>query len=210
MQYQAIILAAGNSSRSKLAYNKVLHKIDDKEIIYHAAINFINDNRCDSVFLVCKKQDVAIFKTIFSQQEKIVYVIGGDTRQQSVANALKFITSQYVLIHDGARPHVSKELIDKIVISLQHHKAIVPALCITDTVKKIKGNKIVKTLNREELVVVQTPQGFDSNLLKTAHINADNSNYSDDAVLIELFTDEDVYIVDGEKSNKKWTTKEDF
>ena len=91
MKYQTILLAAGNSSRSSLPYNKVLHLIENKPIIYLSASNFINDERCNKIFLVCKEEEINTFKEVFTGIDKIEYVIGGKTRQESVNNALKYI-----------------------------------------------------------------------------------------------------------------------
>ena len=94
--YQLILLAAGNSTRSKLGYNKVLYTLDDKPLIYKTAKNFINDDRCNKIFLVCKESESETFKEIFKDVDKIEYVIGGDTRQQSVSNALKIIEDTFL------------------------------------------------------------------------------------------------------------------
>ena len=114
MTYQAILLAAGNSSRSALPYNKVLHLIEDKPIIYLSASNFINDERCNKILLVCKEEEINTFKEVFVGIDKIEYVIGGKTRQESVNNAITHIDSDYVLIHDGARPYYSNNLLNEI------------------------------------------------------------------------------------------------
>lgn len=210
MQYQAIILAAGTGMRSMLPYNKVLYKIEDKEVIYHAAINFILDDRCDKIFLVCNKKDIADFKNIFLNISKIEYVIGGNTRQESTKKALAFVNFKYVLIHDGARPYVTKDLIDRLIDALKNNSAVLPGLKVTDTVKKVINNKVINTLDRDQLILVQTPQAFETKLIKMAHEMADHNNYSDDASLIELFTKESVFVIDGDINNKKLTIKEDF
>ena len=148
MIYQAILLAAGNSSRSALPYNKVLHLIEDKPIIYLSASNFINDERCNKILLVCKEEEINTFKEVFVGVDKIEYVIGGNTRQESVNNALIHIDSDYVLIHDGARPYYSNNLLNEIVDKLNDHNAVIPAIKVIDTLKVVKDNKVVKTLNR--------------------------------------------------------------
>lgn len=209
MNYQTILLAAGNSTRSTLNYNKVFYLIDNKPIITLSASNFLNDDRCDKIFLVCKENEIESFKNIFNNQNKIVYVIGGKTRQESVSNALKLIDKEYVLIHDGARPFVSKELIDNVLIHLNNNEAVIPVIKLTDTIKLVKDNKVVKTLNREELVRVQTPQGFKTNVIKKAHNLAIKNDYSDDSSMVEAIN-VDVYTIEGEINNTKFTIKEDF
>lgn len=208
--YQVILLAAGNSSRSRLNYNKVLHTLNDKTIIYKSASNFINDERCNKIFLLCKENELDTFKKIFIDTNKIEYVIGGNTRQESVCNGLKHITSEYVLIHDGARPNYSMNLVNNILEKLQTFNAVVPALKVVDTIKEVKDNIVVKTVNREILRSVQTPQGFKSSLIINVHSLAQSNEYTDDSSMVENLSNEKVYVVDGEKNNYKYTEKEDF
>lgn len=208
--YQVILLAAGNSSRSGLNYNKVLHTLNDNTIIYKAAYNFINDSRCNKMFLVCKENEIDTLKEIFKDIYKMEYVIGGNTRQESVSNGLKHITSEYVLIHDGARPNYSMNLLDNILEKLQSYNAVIPALKVVDTIKEVKDNIVVKTINREVLRSVQTPQGFKTSLIVKVHKLAKNNEYTDDSSMVESLSNELVYVVDGEKNNYKYTEKEDF
>lgn len=208
--YQAILLAAGNSSRSGLNYNKVLYTLDDKPIIYISALNFINDEKCNKIFLVCKSNELDTFKKIFEQENKIEYIIGGQTRQESVSNALKHVNSEYVLIHDGARPYYSKKLLDIIVNKLDEFNAVIPAMKVTDTIKVVESGIVIKTINREMLRTIQTPQGFKTSVIKLAHSLANKQDYTDDSSMVEELTNEKVCVIDGEKDNIKYTQKEDF
>lgn len=208
--YQAILLAAGNSSRSGLNYNKVLYTLDDKPIIYISALNFINDEKCNKIFLVCKSNELDTFKKIFEQENKIEYIIGGQTRQESVSNALKHVNSEYVLIHDGARPYYSKKLLDSIVKKLDKFNAVIPAMKVTDTIKIVESGIVIKTINREMLRTIQTPQGFKTSVIKLAHSLANKQDYTDDSSMVEELTNEKVCVIDGEKDNIKYTQKEDF
>jgi len=208
--YQAILLAAGNSSRSGLNYNKVLYTLDDKPIIYISALNFINDEKCNKIFLVCKSNELDTFKKIFEQENKIEYIIGGQTRQESVFNALKHVNSEYVLIHDGARPYYSKKLLDSIVNKLDEFNAVIPAMKVTDTIKVVESGIVIKTINREMLRTIQTPQGFKTSVIKLAHSLANKQDYTDDSSMVEELTNEKVCVIAGEKDNIKYTQKEDF
>ena len=194
--YQAILLAAGNSSRSGL--------------IYKSAQNFINDEKCNKIFLVCKKSELDTFKKIFSKENKIEYVIGGQTRQESVCNALNYVDSEYVLIHDGARPYYSQELLFNIIEKFNTFNAVIPAMKVTDTIKVVEKGMVVKTIDREVLRTIQTPQGFKTSVIKLAHRLANKNNYTDDSSMVEELTNEKVCVIDGEKGNIKYTQKEDF
>ena len=208
--YQVILLAAGNTSRSGLNYNKVLYTLEDKPLIYKTALNFINDDRCNKIFLVCKENEIDTFKNIFKKINKVEYVIGGNTRQESVNNGLKHINSEYVLIHDGARPNYSISLVNNILEKLNTFNAVIPALKVVDTIKEVKDNVVVKTINREVLRSVQTPQGFKTSLIKEVHQKALSNDFTDDSSMVELLSNEKVYVVEGEKNNYKFTEKEDF
>ena len=208
--YQVILLAAGDSSRSKLGYNKVLYTLEEKPLIYKTASNFINDERCNKIFLVCKVNELDTFKEIFKDVKKINYVIGGLTRQESVSNGLNCVDSEIVLIHDGARPNYSITLVDNILEKLNDYKAVIPAIKVTDTVKVVKDGIVVKTIDREVLRYVQTPQGFNTTLIKKVHKEAKSNLYTDDSSMVEELTDTKVYAIDGEYTNTKYTFKEDF
>ena len=210
MEYQAIVLAAGNSTRSGLQYNKVLFELNNTPIIYLSTKNFINDMSCNKIFLVCKENDLEDLKKIFNGIDKIEFIIGGETRQESVNNALKLVTSEYVLIHDGARPYFTAILLNRLIAKLKEVDAVIPVWTMTDTVKEVKNGVVVKTLKRHVLKRVQTPQAFKTSVLLQAHNDAKNKLYTDDSSMVEELTDTKVYVIDGEYPNIKYTFKEDF
>lgn len=208
MKYTAIVLASGSSRRASIGYNKIFYKIDNVPVINLACKNFINDGECEQIIITYSNDEIVKLKELFDSS-KIIYIKGGLTRQESVKNALNAVKSEYVLIHDGARPFVSNDLINRLVKELESKNAIIPVINVTDTIKVIKENKVVKTLNRDELKIVQTPQAFKTTLIKKAHEKATRT-YFDDASLIEEVLNEDVYVIDGERDNIKLTYKEDF
>lgn len=210
MEYQAIVLAAGKASRSKLSYNKVFYKIDDKPMVFLSALNFIEDEDCKMVFVVCRNEEKELFNAIFKDISKIKFVNGGNTRQESVYNALKFINKEYVVIHDAARPFYSKELLINLKKQLVNCDCVIPVIDSIDTLKIVRNNKVIKTINREEVKRVQTPQGFKTSKILLAHKKANNNLYSDDSSMIEDILNEDVFVIDGEKENIKFTNQDDF
>ena len=165
MEYQAIVLGAGNSTRSGLLYNKVLFELNNIPIIYLSTKNFINDVSCSKIFIVCKESDVKKMKEIFKSVDKVEYVIGGKTRQESVNNALSLVDSDYVLIHDGARPYFTPILLNRLIAKLKEYDAVIPVWTMTDTIKVVKNNIVVKTLKRDELKRIQTPQAFKTKII---------------------------------------------
>ena len=157
-----------------------------------------------------KEQEQKDFANLI-HDERIVFTIGGKERQDSVYEGLKKVTEDHVLIHDGARPYLSKDVINRILVGLEEHDAILPMVKCKDTIKRVINNKVIETLKREELYQAQTPQSFQTDLIKKAYQKAieTNANVTDDASCVELLGGE-VYIVEGDYNNIKITTKEDL
>ena len=132
-------------------------------------------------------------------------------RQDSVYEGLKHVTSDYVMIHDGARPFVKKDLLDRLVVGMEEYKAVLAMVPCKDTIKRVKDGKVVETLIRSELMQAQTPQAFDTVLIRNAYKDAIENNIqaTDDASMLEL-QGKDVYVVEGDYDNIKITTKEDL
>jgi 2-C-methyl-D-erythritol 4-phosphate cytidylyltransferase len=146
---------------------------------------------------------------------RLVVVAGGEHRQQSVANGLARLPAEasIVLVHDAARPFVDRELIDRVLDVATHGAAAVPALPLSDTVKEVDtAGLVARTVARERLVSVQTPQAFPRAMLETAHQRARSeggSSATDDAALCERIG-QPVRVVPGSPRNLKLTTMEDF
>jgi 2-C-methyl-D-erythritol 4-phosphate cytidylyltransferase len=154
-------------------------------------------------------------KDYSEQYTKIVSVAkGGEKRQDSVLSGFRQIDptrAEIVLVHDGVRPLVSRELIDRIIAAVQEKEAVVPAVPLKDTVKRVDGQEVKQTLEREKYFRIQTPQGFIYSVLKVAFDKAGEENFygTDEAVLVER-TGKKVYIVQGDPKNIKITTPEDI
>ena len=120
------------------------------------------------------------------------------------------VTSEYVLVHDGARANINQELIDRVLNGFNESDVVSLGLNVTDTIKKV-GEKI-KTVDRSNLYFVQTPQGAKTNVLIRCiqKANEDEVLVTDDLMAVELYSAVKPKIVDGEKSNIKVTTQEDL
>lgn len=210
MEYQAIVLAAGEGKRAQLSYNKVLFEIEGESIVFLATKNFIEDTDCKQVLIVCQNKDLCALKKIFKDYPKVCFVEGGSTRQKSVYNALLNITAKYVLVHDGARPYFSKELLKNLKNRIEQYNCVIPVIDSIDSLKIIKDNIVVKTINRLEVKRVQTPQAFLTSTLIFAHKNAKRESYTDDSAIVEDVTSEQIYVIDGEEKNIKYTNPQDF
>jgi 2-C-methyl-D-erythritol 4-phosphate cytidylyltransferase/2-C-methyl-D-erythritol 2,4-cyclodiphosphate synthase len=141
---------------------------------------------------------------------------GGATRQESVFNGLSALSISErhspLIIHDAARPFVTPALINRVLDALADgHPAVIPGIPVTDTIKIITDGQIVSTPDRNALIAVQTPQGFDGDLLAQAHARAraQGAQATDDAALMEHLG-YPALVVEGEAQNRKITTPEDL
>lgn len=210
--YSVIILCAGKGTRTGLSYNKMLYRFENGRTVYEMTLDhFINDCLCGQVIVVTQPYERDAFQKLYSH-DKIEFVNGGKERQDSVYEGLKKAKCQYVLIHDGARPFVKDEHIHLLLDCLKEHKACLLMVPCKDTIKEVQDGKIVKTLKRETLMQAQTPQAFDRELITYAYQQGIENHFkaTDDAQMVEVFTQEDVYVVIGDYENKKITTQEDL
>lgn len=212
MNYTALIVAAGSGSRMGLGYNKLLYPLSEQQtVIEKTASIFIRDQRCKQIIIVTSEADTEQMKQLF-QGSDITFVLGGKTRQESVYNGLQQVKEAVVLIHDGARPWLSLSCIDDLLACLKKHRACLLCVPVKDTIKRVQNGVISQTYPRAELMQAQTPQAFHLNVIKAAYEKAmlQNIGATDDAQIVELFTEVKVHVVEGSYENRKITTKEDL
>jgi 2-C-methyl-D-erythritol 4-phosphate cytidylyltransferase len=196
-----IIITAGGAS-SRFGSNKLFAKIGDKEVIRRTVEAFAGYN----IILCAAESDIARLKKMFPD---IKIVQGGALRKESVFNGLKESAADYCLIHDGARPNVSPDLVKRAVEFTIEKGAMSVAVPATDTIKEVKDGVVIKTLDRSKLYNTQTPQGFKRELILKAHEIFAGENFTDDASMVEKLG-EKVYILNGSPSNIKITTPDDI
>ncbi len=208
MKFGAIITAGGTSSRFGNT-NKLLEKINNKEIIKYTVEAFIQADIEDIV--ICSNSSIIeILSKMFNQYKNIKIIEGGKTRQESVFNGLKVLDSDYVLIHDGARPMITTQIIKNTITSVVEKKAVSVMTKTIDTIKEVdEQGRIIKTIDRSKLYNTQTPQAFEYKLIRQAHETLIDKSFTDDAGMVE-FLGKDVYIVEGDYRNIKVTTKSDL
>lgn len=212
-----VIVAAGSGSRMKMNINKQFIKLNNKEIIAYTIEKFYNNKNIQDIVVVLREEEIDFFKNeILNKYEfsRVKIASGGNERQDSVYNGLKLLGNNcdIVLIHDGARPFVTNEIIDISIQEAKKQKAVVVGVPVKDTIKVInKDNEIVDTLERNRLWAVQTPQTFEYSILLKAYENAFNDNFygTDDAMLVERMGYK-VNMVEGSYNNIKVTTPEDI
>ncbi len=214
-----IVLAAGSGRRMNSSVQKQFLEVNGKPLIYYALKAF-EESCVDQVILVTGEESVE-----YCRQEIVecygflkvrAVVVGGSERYHSVYNGLKAATgSDYVLIHDGARPMVTPEMINHLIEEVKQHKACISGMPAKDTIKMTDADGVVKsTPDRSRLWTVHTPQAFAYSLICGAHdrFRADGcpAGVTDDGMLVENYTDQSVKMVSGSYGNVKVTTPEDL
>lgn len=218
----AIVLAAGSGSRMKSKTKKQFMEIKGKPVIWYSLFEF-EKSRVDEIILVTGKEDIDYCKKEIVEKynlKKIKNVVaGGSERYESVYNGLKEVTGNIVLIHDGARPLINNEIIERSIEGAIKSDACVVGVPVKDTIKRAnKEGYIIDTPNRSELWITQTPQSFKTDLVKMAYkkmkeeLEKGNTtiNITDDAMVVEEFTTKQVRFVQGDYKNIKVTTPEDI
>ena len=214
----AIITAAGKSVRMNLPVKKQFMLLAGKPIIIHTVEKFLKAEIFDKVIITISLEDRKLAeKILFSEynlpKKKFIIVDGGVTRQQSVFNALKMCpeVTDYVVIHDGVRPLVKVKEIQEIVKLTEEKRAVTLGIPAKNTIKRIKQNRVISTLDRKQLWEIFTPQAFRYELIYEAHKYADMRKLTanDDAELVENLG-KDVYILKGSPQNIKITDNFDL
>lgn len=192
--------------------SKLLLKINGKTVLERSVNAFLNISDVDEVIVVAREKDIPAFSDILTD-ERVSFVVGGDTRQQSVMNAVDVIDDcELIIIHDGARPLIKSIDIENTIRAAKENKAAAVGVFVKDTVKVVdKNGFVVSTPDRSTLFAVQTPQIFDFELYRNAAQNAREKglDFTDDCQLVESFNKK-VKTVVGSYSNIKITTPDDI
>ena len=210
----AIILASGKGQRVGGEIPKQFIKIKDKTLLEHTISVFEKNKNTDKIILVVNEEWVDFCKSFkFSKLYKVVK--GGPRRQDSSKIGVDLVeeNNAKVLIHDGARPFITDEIINDCYNALNSYNAIDTGIEAVDTTVQVDENKIITNiLDRKTLIRCQTPQGFKSGLIKHAHKLAceQNLEVTDDVSLVVKLNLDKVYVVQGSEKNLKITYKDDI
>jgi len=207
MKIAAIIVCAGKSKRFKK--DKLLIEIKNKPLFYYTFKAFYQIKLISQIILVLNKEKINLAKKLispFSKNRNIKIVEGGKKRKDSVYNGLISLDRNitHVLIHDGARPFVSKNLILNIIKNLKKYQAVICGIKSKDTVKIVKNGFVKKTLKRDNVYLIQTPEGFKKNLILEAYKRFKEKEVFDDAQFLE-FSKKEIKVIDGDILNVKIT-----
>lgn len=212
MKYSVVMPCAGIGSRMNLGYNKLLLKMKNGLTVLENTMHiFLADDRLEEMIICVGQKDMPIIEKMV-HDSRIKLVLGGATRQASVYEGLKVVTSDIVLIHDGARPFLKKERIDDILECLKTNVGCLLMVPSKDTIKVVENGVVVSTPKRETLYNAQTPQAFHTKVIVEAFKKAEESNFvgTDDASVLEAFSDQAVHVILGDYDNIKITTPEDL
>lgn len=208
-----MILVAGNSTRYGKKINKNFELINGRAILSYSLREFLKNDKIEEIVLVIRKQDEKEIKEIVSKEDvckDVKITFGGKTRQESVYNGLQLVDSDIVIIHDGARPCVKQEYIDKCIEVMKKFKGATIAVKAKDTIKIAnEEGVVVESTKRENTWVIQTPQCFDARILKELHNKYRDDEVTDDCMLLEK-EGYDIKLVDGDYTNIKVTTSSDY
>lgn len=205
MNVQAVVLAAGRGER--FGADKLALLLGEKPLWKWSFDTLQRHPRIASVGIMASEESIESIRSL--AQGAAFISMGGATRQETsrLASACLCSEATHVLIHDGARPFVSHELIDRVLDALQSSPAVCPGVPLTDTIR-VGSDHTWRTLDRSQCRAIQTPQGLESKLLVAAHLAA-KSEYTDEMALVESLGTAPM-IVEGDPQNFKITTPADF
>lgn len=215
----AIVLAAGSGKRMGTKIKKQYLELGGKPILYYALHTFQVSSVIDEIILVTGEEQMEYCQREIVERyglDKVTQIVaGGAERYHSVWNGLQACPEEgYVFIHDGARPFVDEEMILRAYETVREDRACVVGMPVKDTIKLAdEDGYIAQTPDRDQVWMIQTPQVFETELVKAAYgklMEQTDVKVTDDAQVVEAMMYEDVKLVRGSYENIKITTPEDL
>lgn len=213
MNAAAVIVCAGYGRRLGKVDKAVLN-LSGNPLFYHTVETFAGIKEIKEIVLVLRKKHINLARELLSGKysiKKVRVVEGGERRQDSVYNGLMAVSAavENVLIHDGARPFISRRIIKRILSKLKKSQAVICGISVPDTVKIVEKGVVKKTLKRDSLFLIQTPQGFRRKLIIKAYKQFSGKHVSDDSCVLEHIGKK-VEVIDGDRFNIKITYPQDI
>jgi 2-C-methyl-D-erythritol 4-phosphate cytidylyltransferase len=205
VRYNLIVPCGGSGVRTGLPYNKLFYKgKDNKMMIERTLSKFIDDERCTRIILAIN--DDQNYFNFVKEYDKVYFVQGGTTREESVKHGLDMLEQgcDYILIHDGDRPFIDEEVINNVLKGLDEgYLSVIPGVASVDAT--IYKNEYTN----EPVYFIQTPQGFRKDVLLRA-FDTDVSLFRDEGSMVMKICGVTPHIVQGSYENIKITNKEDL
>jgi len=211
MKIAAVILAAGRGRRMDAGINKVHLSLGGRPLLWHTLRAFSAVSGIDELVVVAHRGEEERIRALAPEGESSFRIVpGGAHRRDSSLAGVRAVHADVVLIHDGARPFPSSALIKRVMQGAIDHGACVPALAVNDTLRAVdsEGWLTERTIPRDGLVRMQTPQGFSTDLIRTCLEESDPRITDDAAAVLRRGTR--VWTVPGEATNLKVTTADDL
>lgn len=222
MKTTAIILSGGKGKRMGTTVSKQYLELEGYPVLYYALTTF-EKSSVDYIVIVCGEGEEEYIRESIVNKYNIkkagVIVAGGKERYNSVHNGLKAVEKKYpdtdiVLIHDGARPFISGDIIEKLIKCCETEEACVAAVKAKDTIKISDSEGYIReTPSRETVWQIQTPQTFKYDIIKKAYdyvMSGDTKDITDDAMVLEKYCGKRIKLVEASYDNIKITTPEDM
>jgi 2-C-methyl-D-erythritol 4-phosphate cytidylyltransferase len=216
LQTWAVVVAAGSGTRLGADRPKAFVKLCGRMLLAHSVELLDAHPAVDGIVLVVPEgweEPATLLADDLVASKVSAAVAGGATRAASVAAGLAAVPpgADLILVHDAARPFASPELVSRVLEALGEADGAVPGVPLTDTVKRVAGGRVAETLDRSQLVAVQTPQGFHAHVLRSAFDRAGDAagEATDCAGLVER-AGGSVAVVEGERGNVKITSADDL
>ena len=219
MKNVAIVLAAGQGKRMNSKVQKQFLLIKEKPVLYYTLNAFETSSLISEIVLVTGKEEIEYCRQEIEEKygfQKVCKIVaGGKERYHSVYHGIQAIDeADYVFIHDGARPFVDGETIERVCDAVKEYQACVVGMPVKDTIKiSDEEGFAAQTPDRRKVWQVQTPQTFEYHLIKEAYeklIVEEPEGITDDAMVVETMTNHKVKLVEGSYRNIKITTPEDL
>jgi len=213
MKNHVIIVAGGIGTRMNSTIPKQFLCLAGTPILMRSIAAFRDFDKEMNIILVLPKSQLRAWQKLCEKHsftEKVTIAEGGDERFQSVKNGLRKIRDNkgFIAIHDAVRPLVTKELIERVFSCAQKHGTAAPYIPSDDSIRMKYFNSI-KAFSRDRVYMVQTPQCFQSKMLKDAYDQDFNKKFTDDATVVES-NGEEIFLVKGSPLNFKITTRQDL
>lgn len=211
MDISVIITAGGTGKRMGSEIPKQFMEVAGKPILFHTISLFHQFNASAQILVTLPESWLEYWEELINTYQFDVphqVVAGGQERFHSIKNALQHCTEPIVMVHDGVRPLVSQETLDRCVEALEDYNAVIPVSPVKESLRKVSGKKSEAVI-RSEYRNVQTPQCFEKSVLEQAYAQEYHHAITDDASLVEM-SGEYIHLVDGNDENIKITTPMDL
>ncbi|MDE5548774.1 MAG: 2-C-methyl-D-erythritol 2,4-cyclodiphosphate synthase, partial [Clostridia bacterium] len=207
MKFDVILACGGKGERCNLGYNKLAFNVGGMSVLEKTLSCFYHED-IDKIIISHNKKDIDWIKSLPLPNNAILCQ-GGETRAQSICNALRLVDSEYVIIHDGARPYLPRQcLIDGMKDAIKYGASVLYTPSVDSL--RVLSDGTSRPIDRSTVVRIQTPQIFKSEEIKKAYsLAGENMGFSDDATLYEQYVKKSVHLTKGSESNIKITTQED-